>query len=178
MQDDLFRDCLPSLGQLCPSQSPHHTELECLREQQELIEQTSSCFDQLEGFNAVEERMPSLNSNVYERCHEAISNYCSHISSHQVVDCLQESLTIPGFDSECKKALTHANEVSDSEWNLDPQLNKNCKKDISLHCPRVTRVKQAISCLYPVYKSGVLNIICRTYLEPVFDQVSAISIKP
>ena len=171
MQKDLFSDCLPSLGQFCPPEGSHHTELECLREHQELIGHTSSCFDQLEEFNAVEEKMPSVNQNVQERCHGDILTFCSHVSSHEVVDCLQGSINKPGFHSECKNALIHAMEMSDPEWKFESQLNKNCKKDLSLHCPHVTHVKEAINCLSPIYRSGILTKTCRAYIEPLVDQV-------
>ena len=172
MQEDLFSDCLPYLGRLCPLKGSHHTELECLREHQELIDDSSRCFSQLEEFNAVEEKMPSVNANLQQMCHKAILNFCAGISSHALVNCLQRSMSIPGFDPQCKNALTHVNEVSDGEWKLDSKLNKNCNRDLTLHCSHITRVKQAMSCLYPIYRSGQLTKICSAYIEPLYDQVS------
>ena len=163
MEISMFIACLPVLGEYCDANADSVTE--CLKDHREYIDHTSKCFKQLERFSSVKNQLSPVNEDVYKRCSVAISKYCS--LAKDTISCLQEFRNRPNLDSDCKNALE---QVADTEWKFDSQLNSNCKGDITFHCPFSVGIKEATRCLTRKFRAKELSKKCDFYIRGVLAE--------
>ncbi|KAI6645810.1 Golgi apparatus protein 1 [Oopsacas minuta] len=166
MELNTFITCLPLLGEFCKPEDSEYSELECLKEHHELMDHTSSCFEELREMT-VEAKKPFINEQLYKLCDNSIQEYCSKVSAQQLVRCLKTSTNL---DPDCKQALSDVNEDTDTEWKFDSHLNKNCKRDILTSCPTSVSITDALKCLYDLFKSQSASKLCENYLITTYGE--------
>ncbi|EFA03106.1 Golgi apparatus protein 1 [Tribolium castaneum] len=158
--------------------------LECLQTVREKL--TERCEQEVFKVKRQEIYDNSVDYALTTMCGDAIEQFCSHHDRETVLECLKVNKDQKGFSKKCRSIVLHRMAEQNSNYQLNPALQENCKMDINKFCASIINSNHGkdlngavIKCLKSSFKKGVLSHKCESEMVYILrEQALDVSLNP
>lgn len=136
LDKELYAACEADAQTVCSAVDPHGGKVqECLRSQR-----PSLSYDcQVQLFRQEEEDSQDLRLSIrlFHKCFNDKIQFCGDVppGNARAKECLEQHRNEANFSRDCREELEGMIEARSRDFRLDPQLKRQCAKDIEMLCP-------------------------------------------
>jgi Golgi apparatus protein 1 len=177
--------CATDIKTHCPNVEHGNAQvLECLQTVREKL--SDRCEQEVFKVKRQEIDDNSIDYALITMCADAIDQFCSHHDRETVLDCLKTNKDQKGFSKKCRSIVVHRMVEQNSNYQLNPALQENCKMDMNKFCASVISTNHGrdlngamIKCLKASFKKGVLSHKCESEMVYILrEQALDVSLNP
>ncbi|RZC42697.1 Golgi apparatus protein 1 [Asbolus verrucosus] len=158
--------------------------LECLQTVREKL--SDRCEQEVFKVKKQEIYDNSVDYALITMCADSIEQFCPHHERETILDCLKLNKDQKGFSRKCRSIVLHRMIEQNSNYQLNPALQENCKMDINKFCLNVIKNNQGrdlngdvIKCLKNSFRKSVLSRRCETEMVNILrEQALDVSLNP
>ena len=181
----LKRVCSPDITKYCPHVEQGNAQvLECLQTVRDKL--SPLCEQEVFKVKRQEVYDNSIDYALITMCADAIEQFCAHHDRETILDCLKVNKDQKGFSKKCRSIVIHRMIEQNSNYQLNPSLQENCKMDINKFCSNVINTNHGkdlneavFKCLKGSFKKGVLSHKCENEMVSMLrEQALDVSLNP
>lgn len=178
--------CLMDIKKFCKDIDPGNAQvLECLQAQHKQL--TEKCETEIFKVRKQEVYDNSIDYALMTICADSIQQYCPNHEKETVLDCLKLNKDKRDFGQKCRLIVLHRMVEQNSNYQLNPSLQKNCQTDITKFCTKALKDNKnnkdingpIINCLKEHFKESKLSNKCEKEMANILrEQALDINLNP
>ncbi|CAG9864486.1 unnamed protein product [Phyllotreta striolata] len=172
----LKRACAADIDKFCKNVPVGNAQiLECLQ----MVQRDSlspSCAPEIFKAQKLQAFDNSIDYALLSNCDAAIDLFCPHHERESVFECLKANMDEKGFNKKCRQIVVHRLMERNTNYQLNPSLQKNCALDMNKFCKRELKTADRkpedsiIKCLKNQFKLSKLSTKCEQEMAEILRE--------
>ncbi|KAL1123978.1 hypothetical protein AAG570_001748 [Ranatra chinensis] len=172
--------CKLDISRLCKNVARGNARvLECLESRRKNL--TIDCYKRVFNIERQDLMDSSTDYTLLSTCKSMMIKYCSDKDPEKVFDCLKKFKYEAGFDAQCRLVIIKRMIEQNTDYRLNPALQKDCQQDIVKFCSEaIAALKKddpklegkVIRCLKTKFRERKLSSSCENQLGVILKEAA------